>query len=191
MIQIESTIVSDDIFSEEFVCNLAKCKGICCIEGDSGAPLENEELEILNNIFPKIKPFLRKEGIKTIEKQGTYVIDEDNDFVTPLVNGNECAYVVFDGKNTAKCGIEEAYNAGVIEYQKPISCHLYPIRLQQYNTFTAVNYHQWDICSEACTLGSSLKVKVIDFLETPLKRKFGEMWFKKAKEIQNELRKDL
>lgn len=191
MIQLENTIISDEVFSEEFICNLSKCKGICCVEGDSGAPLEQNELQILDNIFDDIKPFLRQEGIEAILAQGKFIVDEDGDFVTPLINGNECAYVIFDQNNIAKCGIEEAYNAKVIDFQKPISCHLYPIRLQEYKTFTAVNYHHWEICNEACALGKSLKVKVLDFLEIPLKRKFGKVWFEKLKEIQRKLREDL
>ena len=151
MIQLDDKLISEDIFSEEFVCNLSKCKGICCVEGDAGAPLDQNETEILKEIFPKIKNYLRPEGVAAIEEQGTHVVDIDGDLVTTLVNGGECAYVIFDEKGITKCGIEKAYEDGVIDWQKPISCHLYPIRITEYRTFSAVNYHEWDVCSDACT----------------------------------------
>ena len=171
MIQIDDKLISEDIFSEEFVCNLSKCKGICCVEGDAGAPLDKNETEILERIYPKIKSYLRPEGIAAIEEQGTHVTDIDGDLVTPLVNGGECAYVIFDEKGITKCGIEKAYEDGVVDWQKPISCHLYPIRITEYRNFSAINYHEWDVCSDACTLGKELQVPVYKFLKTPLIRK--------------------
>ena len=189
MIQIEDTIISNDLLKKEFVCNLQKCKGICCVEGDSGAPLDEDELEILDEIFPKVKPFLRQEGIDAIEAQGTFIKDEDGDWVTPLVNNAECAYVIFDEKGITKCGIEKAYEAGVIHWQKPISCHLYPVRIQKYKAFTAVNYHQWDICSDACVFGKELGVTVAEFLKTPLIRKFGEEWYEQLMAAKKEIKK--
>lgn len=177
MIQIDDTIISTDILRKEFVCNIQKCKGICCVEGDSGAPLDEEELPILDEIFSDIKPFLRPEGIKAIEEQGTYLKDDDGDWVTPLVDGAECAYVVFDEKGITKCGIEKAYEEGATDFQKPISCHLYPVRVDKYKAFTAVNYHKWDICSDACTLGQELNVTVAEFLKEPLIKKFGQEWY--------------
>lgn len=186
MFQIGDTLISEDILSEEFVCNLSKCKGICCVDGDSGAPLDDDELEILDQIFDKIKPYLREEGIQAIEEQGKYVKDFDDEWVTPLVNGNECAYVVFDERGIAKCGIENAYNDGVVDFKKPISCHLYPVRLKEYKKFTAVNYHAWDICSDACDLGKELKVNVAHFLKESLVRKFGQEWYDELMEIDKE-----
>jgi len=189
LIQLDNTILSDDLFTTDFVCNLKKCKGICCVEGDSGAPLEKDELAILEDIYDKIKPFLTQTGIEAIENEHAgqkYVIDEDGDYVTPLVKGQECAYVVFEENGCTKCGIEKAFEAGVINYQKPISCHLYPIRIQEYKTFTAVNYNEWFICSDACSLGKELKVNVIDFLKEPLIRKFGQDWYEKVKEIKKD-----
>ena len=130
MIQIDDKLISEDIFSEEFVCNLSRCKGACCVAGDVGAPLEKYETEILDRIFPQVKPYLRPEGIKALEEQGTWTIDpNDGDFVTPMVNGEECAYVIFDEKGITKCGIEKAYEDGAVDWHKPISCHLYPIRV--------------------------------------------------------------
>lgn len=190
MIQIDNKLISEDIFSEQFVCNLSKCKGICCVEGDAGAPLNKEETKILEEIYPKIKPYLRPEGIKAIEEQHTHTIDEDGDLVTPLVNNAECAYVIFDEKGWTKCGIEKAYEDGVIDYQKPISCHLYPIRITEYSTFDAVNYHEWDVCSDACALGKELKVKVYQFLKNPLIRKYGEEFYTTLCEAAEEWEKE-
>lgn len=178
MIQIDDKLISEDIFSEEFVCNLSKCKGACCVEGDVGAPLDKNETLILDRIFDQIKPYLRPEGVKSIEEQGTWVLDpSDNDYVTPMVEGRECAYVIFDDKGITKCGIEKAYEDGAVDWQKPISCHLYPIRVDEYRTFTALNYHKWEICSDACTLGRELKVPIYKFVKTPLIRKYGEEWY--------------
>ncbi|KEY19138.1 DUF3109 family protein [Kaistella antarctica] len=178
MIQIDDKLISEDIFSEEFVCNLSKCKGACCVEGDVGAPLDENETLILERIFDQVKPYLRPEGVKAIEEQGTWVRDpNDNDYVTPMVEGKECAYVIFDEKGITKCGIEKAYEDGAVDWQKPISCHLYPIRVDEYRTFTALNYHKWEICSDACALGKELKVPIYKFVKTPLIRKYGEEWY--------------
>ena len=178
MIQIDDKLISEDIFSEEFVCNLSKCKGACCVEGDVGAPLDKSETLILERIFDQVKPYLRPEGVAAIEKQGTWAIDpSDNDFVTPMVEGKECAYVIFDEKGITKCGIEKAYEDGAVDWQKPISCHLYPIRVDEYRTFTALNYHKWEICCDACTLGRELKVPIYKFVKTPLIRKYGEEFY--------------
>ena len=190
MIQIDDKLIFEDLFSEEFVCNLAKCKGICCVEGDAGAPLEEDETKILDEIYPKIKPYLRPEGIQAIEEQGTYTLDFEGDLVTPLVNNAECAYVIFDEKGYTKCAIEKAYEDGVIDWQKPISCHLYPIRITEYSNFSAINYHEWDICSDACTLGKELGVKVYQFLKKPLIRKYGEEFYQTLSEAAEEWEKE-
>ena len=190
MIQIDDKLISEDLFSEEFVCNLAKCKGICCVEGDAGAPLDEDETHILDEIYPKIKPYLRPEGIQAIEEQGTYTLDFEGDLVTPLVNNAECAYVIFDEKGNTKCAIEKAYEDGVIDWQKPISCHLYPIRITEYSNFSAINYHEWDICSDACTLGKELGVKVYQFLKKPLIRKYGEEFYQTLSEAAEEWEKE-
>ena len=190
MIQIDDKLISEDLFSEEFVCNLAKCKGICCVEGDAGAPLDEDETRILDEIYPKIKPYLRPEGIQAIEEQGTYTLDFEGDLVTPLVNNAECAYVIFDEKGYTKCAIEKAYEDGVIDWQKPISCHLYPIRITEYSNFSAINYHEWDICSDACTLGKELGIKVYQFLKKPLIRKYGEEFYQTLSETAEEWEKE-
>tara|TARA_B100000902_G_scaffold60183_1_gene67338 strand:- start:459 stop:1022 length:564 start_codon:yes stop_codon:yes gene_type:complete len=177
MFQLGKTIVSEDIIEKEFVCNLTSCKGACCIEGEAGAPLTEEEVLILKNIYPKVKPYLRTEGIKAIENQGTHIKTDLSELETPLVDGKECAYVTFSDIGTASCGIEDAFNAGEIDFKKPISCHLYPIRVQEYSEFSAVNYHKWPICNDACSLGKKLKVPVYKFTKEALIRKFGLNWF--------------
>lgn len=183
MIEMGKTILSDDIKEEFFVCDLNACKGACCVEGDLGAPLENDELSILSDAYSKIKPFLSKEGIEAIENQGAYILDEDGDYSTPTIGGKECAYAIYDNNNILKCGIEQAYNEGEITFKKPISCHLYPIRISKYDEFEALNYDQWDICSAACTLGKELGVPVYKFLKDPLIRKFGEEWYSDLVEL--------
>lgn len=191
MFQIGKTIVSEEIVQKDFLCNLSACKGACCIAGDAGAPLEEKETKILEEIYPLVKPFLRKKGIEAIEQQGTSVIGEDGEFETPLVDGADCAYVTFDNRGTALCGIEEAYNQGEIKWKKPVSCHLYPVRVQDYSEFAAVNYHHWEICDDACTLGKELQVPVYKFVKEALIRKFGEDWFMELEKTAATLNKPL
>ncbi len=183
MFQIGKTIVSEDVIEKEFVCNISACKGECCVAGEAGAPLEEEEKEILESIYPEVKPYLRKEGIEAIEQQGTYVKGRDGDWETPLVNGAECAYVTFGEDGTALCGIEQAYNDGKVDWKKPISCHLYPVRIQKYSQFSAVNYHRWPICDDACSLGKELQVPVYKFVKEALIRKYGEAWYTELEEV--------
>lgn len=183
--KIGEVLVSDDIKNKEFVCNLEKCKGACCVEGDYGAPLDEDELEILKEIYPQVKPYLSKEGIAVIEEVGTHVLDDDGDLSTPIIKGRECVYAIYDEKKVLKCGIEQAYLDGKITYKKPISCHLYPIRLSKKKNFEAVNYHKWSICSDACTLGKELKVPIYKFLKDPLIRKYGQAWYEElVKQIE-------
>jgi len=177
MFQIGKTIVSEDIIEKDFLCNLTACKGACCVDGDAGAPLETDEAKILENIYPIIKPYLREESIEAIESQGTHVVTEGGELETPLINGADCVYVIFDEKNTALCAIEEAYNQGEIDWKKPVSCHLYPVRVQKYEEFSAVNYHHWQICETACSLGAQLKVPIYKFVKEALIRKFGKDWY--------------
>ena len=186
MFQIGKAIITDDLFEEEFACNLAACKGICCVEGDSGAPLLEEEKMVLDRIYPEIVSYLTPEGRNAIDKQGKYVIDSDGDLTTPLVNGKECAYVTQDEKGIYLCGIEKAYNDGKVDWQKPISCHLYPVRVKDYGEFLAVNYHRWEICSSACELGKQSKLPLFKFLKEPLIRKFGKDWYDELEIIAKE-----
>ena len=187
MFQLGKTIVSEDILQKDFVCNLAACHGACCIDGDAGAPLTAEETKILESIYPKVKPFLRKEGIAAIEAQGVWRIGPDGDFETPLINEKDCSYVIFDGK-TALCGIEQAYNQGKIKWKKPVSCHLYPIRVKDFTEFAAVNYDKWDICDPACSLGQELQVPVYKFVKEALIRRFGEDWYEELEKVAMDLK---
>lgn len=189
MFQLGKTLVSEEIIKKDFVCNLSACKGACCIDGEAGAPVEPDEAVILEKLFPKIKEFLRPEGIAAIEKQGTSITIENGEIETPLINGADCAYVTFDEKGIALCGIEEAYNAGEIDWKKPVSCHLYPVRVEQYSEFAAVNYHKWQICDDACSLGAELQVPVYKFVKQALIRKFGEDWYDELEVVANELNK--
>ena len=190
MFQIGKTIVSEDLFLEEFTCNLKACKGICCVEGDSGAPLLEEEKAILENIFDTVKPYLSPQGIAAIHSQGKYVIDKEGELTTPLINGKECAYVVQDDEGTYLCGIEKAYLDKKIDWQKPVSCHLYPVRVKDFTEFMAVNYNRWDICSTACELGKQLKKPLYQYLKTPLIRRFGTDWYEEMEIIAKEYYKD-
>ena len=188
MFQLGKTIVSEEIIEKDFVCNLSACKGACCIDGEAGAPLEKEEALILQEIYPKIKPFLRQESLREIEKQGTFITTKDGELETPLINGADCAYVNFDDRGIALCGIEEAYNQGETSWKKPVSCHLYPVRVKDYSEFSAVNYHKWHICDDACTLGKELQVPVYKFVKEALIRKFGEDWYMELEKVAQSMK---
>ena len=177
MLSIENTLISDELLTENFICDLSKCKGACCVVGEAGAPLEVEETIYLKKNYSKIKPFLTNKGQHAIDRQGTHIKAADGDFETPLIEGAECAYTVFSDSGSASCGIEKAFKAGAIDFQKHISCHLYPVRIQNYQSMVAVNYHSWSICSEACNLGNALKIPVYQFVKAALIRKFGADWY--------------
>ncbi len=190
MILIDDILISDDVLNEQFLCNLSACKGACCVEGDLGAPLNDDELPIFKEIYDSIKPYLTPEGIAEIAQQGFYVKDEEGINATPLINGGACVYIAYDDDGTAKCGIEQAYLDGKIDWKKPISCHLYPIREQKMKYYTALNYDRWDICSAACEFGKKHQLPVYQFLKEPLIRRFGEEFYEKleivaAKEREN------
>ena len=189
MIQIDETLISDELLERKFVCDLSACKGACCVEGESGAPLELSEVSILEDELDNIKPFLREEGLKAISKHGVFTIDADGDYVTTLVGGKECAFATFDDKGIAKCGIEQAHKAGATHFKKPISCHLYPVRLSQFKDFVGVNYHDWPICKPACACGEELQVPVYVFLKEALTRRFGAEWYEKLHEASRHFHK--
>ena len=183
---IDDTCISDDIAEKFFVCNLEKCKGACCVEGDLGAPLEESELPVLEDIYESVKPYLTPEGIAAIEEQGKYIKDWEGDYSTTTINDRECAYAFYDERGILKCGIEQAYLEGKTDFKKPISCHLYPIRITKYENFHALNYDRWSICSDACSLGEQLGVEVYRFLKEPLIRAYGEEWYRQlTEEIEN------
>ncbi len=180
MLIIQEVLISDDIIEEHFLCNLQACKGACCWEGDWGAPLETEELQTLERIYEDVKPFLTEAGIAAIETNGLFTFFEDaRDYGTTLQPDGACAYMTFDGQGIAKCGIEQAYLAGATDFKKPISCHLYPIRVH-YNReqdFEALNYDRWDICSAACELGRKEQLPLYRFVREALVRKYGEAFY--------------
>lgn len=187
MIEHRHTLISEDLFEKRFVCDLNACKGACCVQGESGAPLEPDESMQLKKLWPKIKPFIPKKGQQAVAEQGTSVIDSDGDLVTPLVDGDkECAYTVFDEKGIALCGVEMAWKAGAIPFRKPISCHLYPIRVEKMKFHDGLNYHKWPICKPACTCGAKLDVPVFRFLKDSLIRRYGETWYTELEEIHRE-----
>ncbi len=179
MIVIENTVISDDVVDELFLCNLERCKGACCIEGDLGAPLSEEEMELIPKIYQEIEPYLTDNGKKAIKKKGYFLKDWQGDYSTPTIKGKECAYAIYNEKGILKCGIEKAYDDGKTDFKKPISCHLYPIRLTKYNHYTAVNYDRWLICSSACAFGIKMNMPLYKFLKEALIRKFGEEWYEK------------
>lgn len=189
MFQINDTIVASDIIEESFICNLSVCKGECCVEGESGAPLENEEVQIIEDLLPQVWGDLSPEAQNIIEQQGVAYKDDDGDMVTSIVNGKDCVFTYYDEQGVCKCAIEKAYREGRVGFYKPISCHLYPIRLQKYQSFTAVNYHRWGICKAAVLLGKKEGVKIYQFLKEPLVRCFGEDWYNELALVAEEYNK--
>jgi hypothetical protein len=189
MIQIDDKIISLDLFKQHFICDLPKCLGVCCVHGDSGAPLEKEEKELIEKYLDEIKPYLTQEGLSVIEQCGVAVVDFDDELVTPLVRDREeCVYSYFSSTGTCLCGIEKAYRNGDIPFNKPVSCHLYPVRVKTFaNNITALNYDRWHVCASARDLGNREKIPVFMFLKEPIIRKFGEDFFEAMVEIAKQL----
>lgn len=189
MFQIDNTLVSLDLLEAHFLCDLSQCKGECCIEGDSGAPLLKSEIAKLEKVLPIIWDDLSLEAQAVINKQGVAYIDEEADIVTSIVNGKDCVFTCYDADGTCKCAIEKAYRAGKTDFYKPVSCHLYPIRVTEYEKFTAINYNRWKICKAAELLGKKEGLKLYKFLKEPLIRRFGEKWYKELEKIAAEWEK--
>ncbi len=188
MVQIDDKLISLDVFERRFVCDLAKCHGDCCVEGESGAPLEDDELEIIERLYPLLKPLLSEKAIKVIEKEGAWVIDADGDKVTPIIDGKECVYTYFDDNGICKCAIEKLYLEGKSDFIKPISCHLYPIRVTKYPTYEALNYHVWPICFSAREFGGKLDIAVYLFLKEPIVRRYGKAFYEEMEDIAKTLK---
>jgi hypothetical protein len=183
MIAIGDALVSEDVFDELFACDLSKCKGACCVEGESGAPLTEAELEKIEGVFETIRPHLRPEALEVIDQVGLYEVDTDGGFVTPIIGGRECVYATFDANGTVKCSFEQAWRRGETDWMKPISCHLYPIRTKELTDFTALNVHHWTICDGARTCGASSNITVLEFCKSALVRRFGGNWYDEAMEV--------
>lgn len=177
MLQIGEALVSLDLIEQFFCCNLDKCLGECCIEGDAGAPISKQEYEKIKEILPEIWNDLLPQAQEVIKQQGVGYIDEEGDLVTSIVDGKNCVFTCYGNNGMCYCAIEKAYREGRIDYYKPISCHLYPVRLTEYPTFTAVNYHHWKICKAAEALGRKENIRLYQFLKEPLIRRFGKEWY--------------
>lgn len=188
MIQIGNAIVSFDLFDKHFLCNLISCKGACCVEGDSGAPLSKEESKKIEKNYPKFEKYLDPKYRKIIAEKGFAIIDSDGDLVTPLYNNRECVYTYKDKNGCTKCAIEKAFIEGESDFQKPLSCHLFPIRIQEYKDFDAVNYQQLDICKSGRECGVKEKLPLYQFLKEPLIRKYGEDWYKELEIAADEMK---
>jgi Protein of unknown function (DUF3109) len=177
MLQIRDTLISLDLFDQQFCCNLAHCRGLCCVEGESGAPINMDEITEVEEALPHIWDDLSEDAKKLIKTQGVAYPDIDGEMVTSIINGKDCVFTCYDEKGICFCAIEKAWREGKISFMKPISCHLYPIRVKKYADFTAVNYQEWHICSGARLYGQQLGLPVYRFLEEPLIRKFGQEWY--------------
>lgn len=177
MLQIQDTLVTLDIIEQFFLCDLGKCFGECCIDGDAGAPITDEEAKIIEDLLPVIWDDLLPQAQQEIKENGVSYIDIEGDRVTTIVNGKNCAFSCYDKNGMCLCAIEKAYRAGKTNFYKPISCHLYPLRIKEYPTFTAVNYHRWKICKCAEVLGRKEGVRAYQFLKEPLIRRFGKDWY--------------
>jgi hypothetical protein len=186
MIQIGDKIVSRDLFDKQFICHLEKCEGNCCVFGDAGAPLEEEEAVALAEGWEAIRPVMRAEGVRSVSEQGAWVIDADGDKVTPLVGREECAYAIFED-NIARCAIELAFEQGAIAFRKPVSCHLYPIRVNKLKQGLALNYHRWSVCEPARILGEKEGLPVFRFLKDPIVRVFGQSFYDELEIVYREL----
>ncbi len=189
MVQIDDKIISLDIFQKLFLCDLPKCLGSCCVEGESGAPLEEEETVILEKIYPEIKHLLSSEAIEIIENNGTWNIDSDGDKVTPIIHGQECVYTYFNSDGICKCAIEKAHDEGIVNFRKPISCYLYPIRVDKYENYEALNYHIWPVCNPARELGKQIGQPVFRFLKDPIIKKYGENFYSEMEDVAIQLEK--
>lgn len=188
MIQIDDTIISTDCLSEKFCCDLEACKGECCIEGDAGAPLELDEVSAIEEALPEVWNMLSASAQAVIDKQGVAYTDEEGDLVTSIVNNKDCVFTCYDEKGCCFCALEKAFRAGKTNFYKPISCHLYPIRLKKFGDTVALNYNRWDVCKMAVVKGKQLDLPVYRFLKEPLIRRFGEAWYTELESAVEELK---
>lgn len=190
MIEIGDKIVSMDVLEVLFACDYEQCKGICCVEGDSGAPLEPGEADMLRKYLPQVEPLLSPRALEVIREQGVSYIDEEGDEVTSIVGGKDCVFTTYGERGNCLCAYEKMYYEGQIDWIKPLSCQLYPIRLTKYKGFTAVNYHKWSVCKCALKRGKREGVPVYRFLKAPLVRAFGAEWYEQLEEAARLLAQD-
>ena len=189
MIEIKDTVVTLDLFREQFCCDLGACKGACCIEGDAGAPVKLEEVAQLEEAAEIVWDELSPKAQEVIKAQGVVYTDQDGDIVTSIVDNKDCVFTCYDDKGCCYCAIDKAFRGGRCKFQKPISCHLYPIRLSRMGSYTAVNYHRWDVCKAATLLGKKLNLPVYKFLKEPLIKAFGQEWWDECDVVAGELKK--
>ncbi len=177
MVEIDDTIVSEEILTKHFACDISQCKGICCVEGNAGAPLEIEEVELLERYFDLYREFMPAAGVEAVEEQGFMVVDSDGDYTTPLVNDAECAYAYTENGVTL-CAVEKGWLDGRYDFRKPISCHLYPIREVRFKSGgVGLNYHRWSVCHSACKNGEKRGIYIYQSLKEPIIRRFGEEFY--------------
>lgn len=188
MIQINDVIVSLDVLEERFCCDLSACSGACCIEGDAGAPVELEEVAQLEEVLDVVWDDLSASAQAVIDRQGVVYTDEEGDLVTSIVNGKDCVFTCYDEKGGCYCAIEKAYREGKTSFYKPVSCHLYPVRVKDFGLFKGVNYHRWEVCKTAVLKGKQLDLRVYQFLKEPLIRKFGQAWYDELEDCVQELK---
>jgi hypothetical protein len=188
MIQIDDVIISLDVLREKFCCDLDTCKGQCCVEGDSGAPVEEGEKEKLEQVLPLVWNDLSDKAKEIINKQGVTYIDSEGDLVTSIVNGKDCVFTCHDDKGCCFCSIEKAFREGKTDFYKPISCHLYPIRVTRFASCEALNYNRWDVCKTAVLKGEKENIPIYKFLKEPLIRKFGSDWYQELEDAVDELK---
>lgn len=189
MVQIGNVIVSFDVLKQKFCCDLEACKGQCCVEGDSGAPITQEEKAKLDEVLPTVWNELSVQAKEVINRQGTSFVDCEGDLVTSIVNGKDCVFTCYDDKGCCYCAIEKAFKAGKTDFYKPISCHLYPIRISKIGSYDAANYNKWDVCKVAILKGEKADLSIYQFLKEPLIRKYGAEWYKELEETAAELQK--
>lgn len=188
MIHLQDTLVSEEMLEKDFVCNLSECKGMCCVEGDYGAPMEPKEVETIHKNLEKIKPYMTREGRRKLQEEGFHEVDPEGDTVTTCINDRDCVFARQESDGVYKCSIERAWEDGELDFQKPLSCHLYPAKISDIADMKAVNYDRWDICDPACELGRSLEVPVYKFLRHALIRAFGEAWYQELDAIAQSFR---
>ena len=199
MIEIQNTLVSLDVFSTYFCCDLTRCHGLCCVEGDAGAPVQMDEVAELETAYETVKNELPEKAQREVEQNGVVYPDRDGELVTSIINKKDCVFVRYDnistdggktrGPRCALCAIDSAFQEGRLRWQKPISCALYPIRISTVGGVPALNYHRWDICKPALELGRKLQLPLYQFLKGPLIRRFGEAWWDECHLVYGELKK--